>query len=88
MIGVPCVRQLFKRGNLRITVVDDKRSGNATHASAGGLWVIGELVGLGCGVVLFRIVSSRNQHKAQGAAVTINANTPHILPPTFLSLAL
>ncbi|HHZ7919011.1 TPA: FAD-dependent oxidoreductase, partial [Pseudomonas aeruginosa] len=42
VIGASCAYQLSRRGNLRIAVVDDKRPGNATRASAGGLWAIGE----------------------------------------------
>lgn len=65
VIGASCAYQLSRRGNLRIAVVDDKRPGNATRASAGGLWAIGESVGLGCGVIFFRMMSSRNRREAQ-----------------------
>lgn len=88
VIGASCAYQLSRRGNLRIAVVDDKRPGNATRASAGGLWAIGESVGLGCGVIFFRMMSSRNRREAQGAAVAVDASTPHILPPAFFDLAL
>lgn len=37
--------------NLKVALIDAKRPGNATRASAGGLWAIGESVGLGCGVI-------------------------------------
>ncbi|MCG7150415.1 FAD-dependent oxidoreductase, partial [Pseudomonas aeruginosa] len=75
VIGASCAYQLSRRGNLRIAVVDDKRPGNATRASAGGLWAIGESVGLGCGVIFFRMMSSRNRREAQGAAVAVDAST-------------
>jgi hypothetical protein len=39
--------------NLKVALIDAKRPGNATRASAGGLWAIGESVGLGCGVIFF-----------------------------------
>ena len=38
--------KLSKRKNLKVALIDAKRPGNATRASAGGLWAIGESVGL------------------------------------------
>lgn len=87
-IGASCAYQLSKHGNLRIALIDAKRPGNATRASAGGLWAIGESVGLGCGVIFFRMMSSRAKREAQGAAVAVDASTPHILPQCFFDLAL
>jgi len=88
VIGASCAYQLSKRGNLRIALIDDKRPGNATRASAGGLWAIGESVGLGCGVIFFRMLSSRAKREAHGAAVAVDSSTPHILPQCFFDLAL
>lgn len=88
VIGASCAYQLSKRGNVRIALIDAKRPGNATRASAGGLWAIGESVGLGCGVIFFRMKSSRAKYKAQGAAVAVDASTPHILPQCFFDFAL
>ncbi|CAM3636795.1 Hydrogen cyanide synthase subunit HcnC [Pseudomonas reidholzensis] len=88
VIGASCAYQLSKRGNLRIALIDDKRPGNATRASAGGLWAIGESVGLGCGVIFFRMLSSLAKREANGAAVAVDSSTPHILPPCFFDLAL
>ncbi|MDZ5603133.1 cyanide-forming glycine dehydrogenase subunit HcnC [Pseudomonas sp. RP23018S] len=88
VIGASCAYQLSKRGNLRIALIDDKRPGNATRASAGGLWAIGESVGLGCGVIFFRMLSSQAKRQAHGAAVAVDSSTPHILPPCFFDLAL
>jgi hydrogen cyanide synthase HcnC len=51
VIGASCAYQLSKRKNLKVALIDAKRPGNATRASAGGLWAIGESVGLGCGVI-------------------------------------
>ncbi len=34
------------------------------------------------------MMSSRNRREAQGAAVAVDASTPHILPPAFFDLAL
>ncbi|MEN5033610.1 cyanide-forming glycine dehydrogenase subunit HcnC [Pseudomonas sp. TWI929] len=88
VIGASCAYQLSRRGNLRIALIDAKRPGNATRASAGGLWAIGESVGLGCGVIFFRMMSSRAKREAQGASVAVDATTPHILPQCFFDFAL
>lgn len=85
VIGAACAYFLSKRGNRSIAVVDAKRPGNASRASAGGLWPIGESVGLGCGVILFRTIAAsqkRGQH-ADIAAIPL-----HILPQCFLDFAL
>ena len=39
------------RRNLEVLVIDRHLPGRATSASAGGLWPVGEAVGLGCGVI-------------------------------------
>ncbi|MFF7109431.1 cyanide-forming glycine dehydrogenase subunit HcnC [Pseudomonas sichuanensis] len=88
VIGASCAYQLSKRSNLKIALIDSKRPGNATRASAGGLWAIGESVGLGCGVIFFRMMSSRSKREANGAAVVVDSSTPHILPPCFFDFAL
>ncbi|MEG0858602.1 MAG: cyanide-forming glycine dehydrogenase subunit HcnC [Pseudomonas sp.] len=88
VIGASCAYQLSKRKNLKIALIDAKRPGNATRASAGGLWAIGESVGLGCGVIFFRMMSSQHKRQAQGAAVAVDASTPHILPQSFFDFAL
>lgn len=88
VIGASCAYQLSKRKNLRIALIDAKRPGNATRASAGGLWAIGESVGLGCGVIFFRMMSAQHKRQAQGSAVAVDASTPHILPQSFFDFAL
>lgn len=88
VIGASCAYQLSKRPDLKIALLDEKRPGNATRASAGGLWAIGESVGLGCGVIFFRMMSARNERQAKGAAVKVDAQTPHILPDCFFDFAL
>jgi len=88
VIGASCAYQLSKRGNLRIALIDAKRPGNATRASAGGLWAIGESVGLGCGVIFFRMMSQKHKREANGAAVAVDSSTPHILPQSFFDFAL
>src|SRR5450830_52599 len=87
VIGASCAYHLSRRQNLRIALIDAKRPGNATRASAGGLWAIGESVGLGCGVIFFRMMSAQRR-QAHGAAVAVDASTPHILPSAFFEFAL
>ncbi len=50
VIGSAVAFELSKR-SLRVLLLDDALSGRATSASAGGLWPIGEAIGLGCGVI-------------------------------------
>ena len=88
VIGASCAYQLSKRHDLKIALIDAKRPGNATRASAGGLWAIGESVGLGCGVIFFRMMSQKHKREAHGAAVAVDASTPHILPQSFFDFAL
>ncbi|WP_455290002.1 cyanide-forming glycine dehydrogenase subunit HcnC [Cupriavidus necator] len=88
VIGASCAYQLSKRGNLKIALIDAKRPGNASRASAGGLWAIGESVGLGCGVIFFRMISAKNKREAAGAAVSVDPTVPHVLPPSFFDFAL
>ncbi|MDD5409928.1 MAG: FAD-dependent oxidoreductase [Methylobacter sp.] len=86
VIGAACAYYLSKCKGLKIALIDSKRSGNASRASAGGLWAIGESVGLGCGVIFSRKSSSINVNEYDPvAAKTI---TPHILPECFFNLAL
>ncbi|NVZ61972.1 cyanide-forming glycine dehydrogenase subunit HcnC [Pseudomonas gingeri] len=88
VIGASCAYHLSRQKKLRIALIDAKRPGNATRASAGGLWAIGESVGLGCGVIFFRMMSAQRRREAHGAAVAVDASTPHILPPAFFEFAL
>ena len=50
VIGCSVAWSLSKRG-ISVTLVDKSFPGRATSASAGGLWPIGESIGLGCGVI-------------------------------------
>lgn len=42
---------------LSVTLVDQPKRGRATSASAGGLWPLGESVGLGCGVIFYKALA-------------------------------
>ncbi|HVC97030.1 MAG TPA: FAD-dependent oxidoreductase [Pirellulales bacterium] len=50
VIGCAVTYELAKR-SVPVLLVDQSLPGRATSASAGGLWPIGEAVGLGCGVI-------------------------------------
>ncbi len=69
------------RQGLRVTLVDLPRQGRATSASAGGLWSLGESVGLGCGVIF---------HKARLAKGIAHEGThaPPQMPKSFLNIAM
>lgn len=69
------------RQGLRVTLVDLPKRGRATSASAGGLWSLGESVGLGCGVIF---------HKARLAKGTAHEGThaPPQMPKSFLNFAM
>jgi len=82
VIGGACAYYLSKRKNLSIAVVDATRRGCASRASAGGLWAIGESVGLGCGVIFFRAMSKQTAEVAAAPA------HPHVLPSSFLDFAM
>src|SRR5476649_637233 len=90
VIGASCAYQLSKDRDMKIALVDAKRPGNASRASAGGLWAIGESVGLGCGVIFFRMQSTLASAaaSASNSAVIVDAAHPHILPDSFFNMAL
>jgi hydrogen cyanide synthase HcnC len=68
------------RKGLRVTLIDQPKRGRATSASAGGLWSLGESVGLGCGVIF---------HKAKlEAGDTAPGHGPAQLPRSFLEFAM
>jgi hydrogen cyanide synthase HcnC len=50
VIGCAASFELARRG-VKVLLVDHSLPGRATSASAGGLWPVGEAVGLGCGVI-------------------------------------
>ena len=71
---------------LDVTLVDMPKRGRATSASAGGLWPMGESVGLGCGVIFAKAQLSQATpaHGPAGHAGT----APGRLPGSFLDFAL
>ena len=74
VIGCAVAYYAARRG-LDVTLVDQPKRGRATSASAGGLWPMGESVGLGCGVIFAR-------------AVAAGGHDPAHLPRAFLDFAL
>ena len=50
VIGGAVAYELARR-SVRVVLLDKSLPGRATSASAGGLWPLGETVGLGCGVI-------------------------------------
>ncbi len=80
VIGSAVAYYAARRG-LKVTLVDQPRSGRASWASAGGLWPIGESVGLGCGVIFHKAQASRGL-APQGQEF------PGALPPCFFDFAM
>lgn len=85
VIGAACAYYLSKDKDLKIALIDFKRPGNASRASAGGLWAIGESVGLGCGVIFFKTLS-KMMSEAKGE--DLPPLRPHQLPDHFFEFAL
>jgi len=78
VIGSAVAYYAAKKG-LRVTLVDQPKRGKATTASAGGLWPIGESVGLGCGVIF---------HKTMAKTGRVPDNGPAPLPACFFEFAI
>lgn len=85
VIGMAIAYYLSKESDRSITVIDQKKPGNASWASAGGLWPIGESVGLGCGVIFFKTLSKQRREKPNDIIETAR---PHQLPDCFLNYSL
>ncbi|UTM56225.1 FAD-dependent oxidoreductase [Photobacterium sp. CCB-ST2H9] len=86
VIGGSVAYALSRNKDLKIALVDYKNPGNASRASAGGLWAMGESTGLGCGVILFKTLSKQLQ---EGADVSqAEGMKPHIMPKPFFDLAM
>lgn len=82
VIGCAVAYYAAKRG-LQVTLVDQPKRGRATSASAGGLWPLGESVGLGCGVIFHKF------HKAMLASGSVQpGHGPEHLPKSFLEFAM
>jgi hydrogen cyanide synthase HcnC len=80
VIGCAVAYYVAKRG-LKVTLIDRPKRGRATSASAGGLWPLGESVGLGCGVIFYKAMAGKS-------ALPEGVHGPGQLPPSFLDFAL
>lgn len=80
VIGCAVAYYLAKRG-LKVTLIDQPKRGRATSASAGGLWPLGESVGLGCGVIYYKAMAGMG-------ALPDGVHGPGQLPRSFLDFAI
>jgi glycine/D-amino acid oxidase-like deaminating enzyme len=85
VIGASVAYHLSRDKDLAIAVVDYKKIGNASRASAGGLWAMGESTGLGCGVILFKTLSKQLQEQGHSESAEM---TPHIMPDDFFEMSM
>ncbi|CAH0536071.1 NAD(P)/FAD-dependent oxidoreductase [Vibrio marisflavi] len=86
VIGSSIAYFLSRDKDLKIALVDYKKPGNASRASAGGLWAMGESTGLGCGVILFKTLSKQiSEGTVSGASTEMK---PHIMPTPFFDMAM
>ncbi len=76
-VGAATAHALARRG-VSVTLLDAVTSGRATSASAGGLWALGESIGLGCGVILHAA------NAANAGAAGAQSPGPEPLPRAFL----
>lgn len=80
VIGCAVAYYAAKRG-LGVTLIDRPKRGRATSASAGGLWPLGESVGLGCGVIFYKAMAGLG-------TLPDGVHGPGQLPRSFLDFAL
>ena len=73
-IGCAVTYALSRRG-CQVTLLDKAMPGRATAASAGGLWAVGESIGLGCGVIY---------HATQTQDADDSSTGPEPLPRAFM----
>ncbi len=80
VIGCSVAYYTARRG-LRVTLIDLPKRGRASSASAGGLWPLGECLGLGCGVIFYKTLLAKG-------TVQEGANGPEQLPRSFFDFAI
>jgi len=80
IIGCAVAYYVAKRG-LKVTLIDQPKRGRATSASAGGLWPLGESVGLGCGVIYYKAMAGMG-------TLPDAVHGPGQLPRSFLDFAI
>jgi hydrogen cyanide synthase HcnC len=83
VIGCATAFELAKR-SVRVLLLDKTLPGRATSASAGGLWPVGEAVGLGCGVIYHAAkYPSHGKHSGANGAPSHSGKGPDPLAPVF-----
>jgi len=85
VIGYAIAYKLSRDKNLSVAVIDKKKPGNASRASAGGLWPVAEAVGTGCEVIIFRAYCDR---MAKDPNSTGTPEWPHRAPDFFIDFNL
>ncbi len=80
VIGCAVAYYVAKEG-ISVTLIDKPKRGRATSASAGGLWPLGESIGLGCGVIFHKTLIEKG-------LVPKEVHAPPQLPKTFLDFAI
>lgn len=80
VIGCAVAYSCARRG-LPVVLVDNPKRGRASSASAGGLWPLGESLGLGCGVIFHKKL-------LEEGVITEGAHGPASLPAHFLDFSL
>ena len=80
VIGSAIAYYAARRG-LAVTLVDQPKRGRTTSASAGGLWPVGESMGLGCGVIFYKALIAEGKAERNGTG-------PEPLPQCFLDFSL
>lgn len=80
VIGCAVAYYVAKKG-IAVMLIDQPKRGRATSASAGGLWPLGESIGLGCGVIFHRAMVEKG-------LLPPASHTPPQLPKTFLDFAI
>ena len=80
VIGCAVAYYASKRGQ-RVVLIDAAKRGRATSASAGGLWPMGESLGMGCGVIFFKAMLERGELDGGTAG-------PSPLPASFFDFTL
>jgi len=83
VIGFAVAYELARR-KVKVQLLDKDLPGRATSASAGGLWPVGEAVGLGCGVIYQATQAAKRQ--AAGELENAEDCDDGILPAPFRDL--
>ena len=84
VIGFAVAYELARR-RVPVLLIDKDLPGRATSASAGGLWPVGEAVGLGCGVI-YQATQAAARKQAGLDPLEVEESHDGILPAAFRDL--